>query len=69
MKRLDGNEKRSFTLPAVKGEEIDALYVRPAGELVPFSPPFLQLPFGLVMDCVYMIISKEKTFLEDKTGY
>jgi len=38
VKRLDGNEKRSFTLPAVKGEEIDALYVRPAGELVPFFP-------------------------------
>ena len=28
-----------------------------------FFPPFLQLPFGLVMDCPYMIISKEKTFL------
>ena len=41
MKRLDGNEKRSFNLPAVKGEETDALYVRPAGELRPSFFPSL----------------------------
>lgn len=62
-------KKDPSTLPAVKGEETDALYVRPEGELRPsFFPPFFQLPFGLVMD-LYMIISKEKTFLERQTGY
>lgn len=70
MKRLDGNEKRLFNLPAMKGEEIDAQYDQQGSCVLLFFPLpfFLQLPFGLVMDCVYTAISKEKSFFEDKVA-
>lgn len=74
MKRVDRNENEIFSLPAVKGEQRDPRTA--SREVASFFPPPSFLPSTTVWFryrlCVHVslkTISKEKCFLEDKTGY